>query len=99
MLARAVRRGERRSVSKTAPVTDAIAATLDRLRTTADAVLDHIPSDGDVVVGAANGEPHTVVDAIESGAERLEGTVRLHQMLAMRDRGYIDGAVPSLRHV
>ena len=80
-------------------VTDATAATLDRLRTTPDAVLDHIPPDGDVIVGAANGEPHTVVDAIEAGADRLEGTVRLHQMLAMRDRGYIDGKVPGLRHV
>ena len=80
-------------------MTDAIATTLDRLRTTPEAVLEHIPPDGDVVVGAANGEPHTVVDAIEAGADRLEGTVRLHQMLAMRDRAYIDGRVSGLRHV
>ena len=79
-------------------MTAAIAATLDRLRTTPEAVLDHIPPDGDVVVGAANGEPHTVVDAIEAGAGRFE-SVRLHQMLPMRDRGYIDGEVPGLRHV
>lgn len=79
-------------------MTDAIASTLDRLRTTADAVLEHVPARGDVVVGAANGEPHTVVDAIEAGAGRLED-VRLHQMLAMRDREYIEGRVPGLRHV
>ncbi|HYI36458.1 MAG TPA: acetyl-CoA hydrolase/transferase C-terminal domain-containing protein [Thermoleophilaceae bacterium] len=79
-------------------MTHAIAATLDRLRATPEAVLDHIPPDGDVVVGAANGEPHTVVDAIEAGAGRFE-SVRLHQMLPMRDRGYIDGEVPGLRHV
>ena len=80
-------------------VTDAIAATLDRLRTTPEAVLDHIPPDGDVVVGrgqrraAHGGRRHRG----RRGAAR--GPVRLHQMLPMRDRGYIDGQVPGLRHV
>ncbi|HEX3735158.1 MAG TPA: acetyl-CoA hydrolase/transferase C-terminal domain-containing protein [Solirubrobacterales bacterium] len=73
---------------------EAIAA---KRRTAAD-VLPHIAVGGDVVVGLGNGEPKTVIDAIEAGAERLD-EVRLHQMLPLRDRPYIDGAVKGLRHV
>jgi acyl-CoA hydrolase len=61
-------------------------------------VLGHIAVGGDVIVGLGNGEPKTVIDAIEAGAERLE-EVRLHQMLPLRDRPYIEGQVPGLRHV
>jgi acyl-CoA hydrolase len=66
-------------------------------RPPADA-LDHIAAGADVIVGLGNGEPKTVIDAIEAGAERLED-VRLHQMLPLRDRPYIEGEIPSLRHV
>ena len=51
-----------------------------------------------MIVGAANGEPKTVVDAIEAGAEYAE-EVRLHRMLAIRDRDYFEGKVKGLRHV
>jgi acyl-CoA hydrolase len=71
---------------------------LEERRCGPEAVLDHIEPGADLVVGAANAEPVTVIDAIERGAEGLEG-VRLHRMLAMRDRRYIDGEVPNLRHV
>ena len=78
----------------TRPTADALTAT----RRSPGAVLDHIPPGANVVVGASNGEPMALVDAIEAGASRLEG-VRLHQMLATRERRYIDGEFPGLRHV
>jgi len=71
---------------------------LNERRAAPEAVLDHVEAGADVVVGAANAEPVTVLDAIEDGADRLEN-VRLHRMLALRDRRYIDGEVPNLRHV
>ncbi len=63
-------------------------------------VFEHFGSGDDLIVGLGNAEPHTVIDAIEAGAEErgLE-EVRLHQMLPLRRRGYIDGEVPGLRHV
>ncbi len=39
-----------------------------------------------------------MIDAIEDGAETLRD-VRLHQMLPLRDRRYINGEIPNLRHV
>ena len=71
---------------------------LDGRRSPPERVLDHIEPGADLVVGAANAEPMTVLDAIEREADRLED-VRLHRMLPLRDRRYIDGEVPNLRHV
>ena len=51
-----------------------------------------------MIVGAANGEPKTVVDAIEAGADRLK-EVRLNQMLPIRDRAHFEGKVKGIRHV
>ena len=76
-----------------------IKAALAERRREPDAVLEWIDPGMDVIVGVANGEPAKVMDAIESGAERLHD-VRLHQMVPLRSRRYIDGAFPgSLRHV
>jgi len=63
-----------------------------------ESVLDHVPKGGDVIVGLGNGEPRVLVDAIEEGAGALRD-VRLHQMLPLRDRAYINGEVEGLRHV
>jgi acyl-CoA hydrolase len=63
-----------------------------------EGVLDHLPSGGDIIVGAANGEPKTVVDALEAGWGG-DSELRLHQMLALRDRPYIEGDVAGMRHV
>ncbi len=51
-----------------------------------------------MIVGAANGEPKTVVDAIEAGADWAD-EVRLHQMLPFRDRDHFCGKVKGVRHV
>jgi acyl-CoA hydrolase len=78
--------------------TSHVSQRLDELRSSPEAVLSWIKGDADVIVAAANGEPKRVLDALEAHAGRLQG-VRLHQMLALRSRAYIDGAYPGLRHV
>jgi acyl-CoA hydrolase len=66
--------------------------------TTADAVLDHIGRGADLILPLANGEPVTLMDAIEEHAEELED-VRVHQMHALHDRPYLHGAFPGrLQH-
>jgi acyl-CoA hydrolase len=76
----------------------AIAAAVEAKRRPPEEVLGHIAVGGDAIVGLGNGEPKTVVDAIEANADRLE-EVRLHQMLPLRDRPYIEGEIKGLRHV
>ena len=62
-------------------------------------MLDLLTPGADVIVPLANGEPTTVLDAIEAGADRLED-VRIHQMHALHDRPYMHGAYGDrLRHV
>ena len=65
----------------------------------ADDVLDHVQDGADLIVPLANGEPVSVVDAIEANAERWTG-VRIHQMHALHDRPYLHGSVRDhLLHV
>src|SRR5919112_3670713 len=75
-----------------------IRAALSKKRRRPEAVLEHIGEGDDLIVGMFNSEPLTVIDAIEANAERLSG-VRLHQMLPFRERRYMHGAFPGLRHV
>src|SRR4029453_8369749 len=56
----------------------------------ADAVLDHVSDGADIIVPLANGEPVTVIDALEAEAKRFRG-VRIHQMHALYDRPYLHG--------
>ena len=64
-----------------------------------EAVLDHLDDDADVIVPLANGEPVSVLDAMEAGAERFRG-VRVHQIHALHDRSYIHGTMREhLLHV
>lgn len=75
-----------------------VAAALAAKLVDATAVLAHIDEGAELIVGVANGEPQTVVDAIEAGAAALTD-VRIHQMLPVRDRRYFHGEVANLRHV
>lgn len=75
-----------------------IEAALAGKRRSPEAVQDLIEEGADLIVGLGNGEPVTVLDAIEAGAERLSG-VRVHQMLPLRERRYMHGDFPGLRHV
>jgi acyl-CoA hydrolase len=66
--------------------------------TTAEAVLDHLGPDGDVIVPLANGEPVSVLDAIEAHADRFTG-LRIHQMHVLHDRPSLHGAYGDrIRH-
>jgi acyl-CoA hydrolase len=75
-----------------------IAAELEAKRGSPEDVLRHVALRGDLIVGAANGEPVTVLDAIEAASGSLEH-LRLHQMIPLRPRPSIDGLRPGLRHV
>jgi acyl-CoA hydrolase len=61
-------------------------------------VLDHLDRDGDVIVPLANGEPVTVLDAIEANADRFDH-LRIHQMHAIHDRPSLHAAFGErIRH-
>jgi acyl-CoA hydrolase len=62
-------------------------------------VLELISDRADLIVPLANGEPVSVIDAIEAHATRWTG-VRVHQMHALHDRPYLHGSVREhLLHV
>lgn len=61
-------------------------------------VVDLIESQADIIVPIANGEPIQLLDILEQHANELVG-VKIHQMLALRDRAYIRGELEQLRHV
>src|SRR5215204_5041387 len=86
-------RGDRATVQS-----QMISAMLSEKRRRPEGVLDHIGEGDDLIVGMFNSEPLTVLDAIEANAERLPG-VRIHQMFPFRERRYMHGAFPDLRHV
>lgn len=58
----------------------------------AEAVLDHVEDGADVIVPLANGEPVSVIEALESAASRFRG-VRVHQMHALHDHPYLHGGL------
>ena len=64
-----------------------------------DAIVAEIEPGADLIVPLANGEPVTLLDAIERHAAELEG-VRIHQMHALHDRPSIRGEFGDrLRHI
>jgi acyl-CoA hydrolase len=75
-----------------------IGSALAEKRVRPEAVLDHFDEDADLIVGLGNGEPVTVLDAIEENAGQLSG-VTVHQMLPLRKRRYMHGDFDGLRHV
>jgi acyl-CoA hydrolase len=69
------------------------------LPSAAQSVLDHIGPGADLILPLGNGEPVSLLDAIEQRAETLT-CVRVHQMHALHDRPYLHGAFGDrLRHV
>ena len=66
---------------------------------TADAVVEHIGANADIILPLANGEPVTLMDAVEGNAEQWSG-VRVHQMHAVHDRPYLHEKFgDKLRHI
>src|ERR671910_1501970 len=82
--------------AKTHPPT--IRAALAEKQCQPEAVLEHVGEGDDVIVGMFNSEPLTAIDAVEANAERLSG-IRSHQMFPYRERRYMHGVFPGLRHV
>lgn len=67
--------------------------------TSPTAVLEHIRPGADLIVQSDNGEPASLVDAIEAAAESLQG-VRFHQALTLTDRPHHSGTFGDrLRHL
>jgi acyl-CoA hydrolase len=62
-----------------------------------EAVLEHIGPGADLVVPLANGEPVSLLDAVEANADRLDG-VKVHQMHALHDRPYLHDAFGDRLH-
>jgi len=52
---------------------------------------------GDVIVPLANGEPGSLLDALDAAGDQLSG-VRIHQMYALGDHRYLHGDFPGLRY-
>lgn len=53
-----------------------------------NAVLDHVVEGTNIVVPLANGEPFTIMSALDDAADSLRG-VRVHQMHALREYRYL----------
>ncbi len=66
-----------------------------------EAVAERLVRGTNVIVPLANGEPVTVLDAVEAVAASGElESVRVHQMHALHERGYLDGRYGDrLRHI
>lgn len=64
----------------------------------AEEVISLIDKDADIIIPIANGEPIRLLDILEEHADQLEG-VKIHQMLALRSRRYIQGEFEQLKHV
>jgi acyl-CoA hydrolase len=64
-----------------------------------EGVLEFLDDGNDLIVPLANGEPVSVLDAIEEAAPRFRG-IRVHQMHALHDRPYLHGSMRGhLDHV
>lgn len=62
-------------------------------------VIDLIEKDADIILPLANGEPNRLLDILEENADHLTN-VKIHQLLALQRRKYIDGEFAGkLRHV
>ncbi|CEG24149.1 Succinyl-CoA:coenzyme A transferase [Planococcus massiliensis] len=64
----------------------------------AQEVVGLIDQGADIIIPIANGEPIQLLDILEEHADQLQG-VKIHQMLALRNRPYIEGAYEGLKHV
>lgn len=61
-------------------------------------LLGLIDKGADIIIPIANGEPVKLLDILEEHADGLQD-VKIHQMLALRERSYIKGELEQLKHV
>ena len=57
-----------------------------------------IDKGADIIIPIANGEPIKLLDILEKHADQLQD-VKIHQMLALRERSYIKGELEQLKHI
>lgn len=68
-------------------------------RLSAEQFIDLIDVEADIIIPIANGEPHRLLDILEENHSELQN-VKIHQMLALRERDYIIGKMKGhLSHV
>ncbi|MER2088699.1 MAG: acetyl-CoA hydrolase/transferase C-terminal domain-containing protein [Sporosarcina sp.] len=68
-------------------------------RLNAEMFIDLIGKKADIIVPIANGEPHRLLDILEANHTELHD-VKIHQMLTLRERDYINGKMKGhLSHV
>ncbi|CAM3238400.1 acetyl-CoA hydrolase/transferase C-terminal domain-containing protein [Filibacter tadaridae] len=68
-------------------------------RLNTEELLDLIAEEADIIVPIANGEPHRLLDILEENYLKLRN-VKIHQMLALKERNYILGEMNNhLSHV
>jgi acyl-CoA hydrolase len=60
-------------------------------------LLDIIPNDSDLIIPLGNGEPDLILSAIDENPHRFS-SLRIHQMLEIKDRQYIHGSYPHIRY-
>ncbi len=76
-----------------------VAVALIATASAPEAVLSHVPKRADLIVPLSNGEPRTLIDALDAHASELT-KVRVHQMHALHDHPYLHNAYGDhLRHV
>lgn len=61
-------------------------------------ILDVIPDDSDIIIPLANGEPDVILSAIDCNLERFS-SLRIHQMLELKDRRYMHGQFPHVKYI
>ena len=62
-------------------------------------IIELIEKDADIILPLTNGEPHKLLDILEENTDALTN-VKIHQLLALKHRKYMEGAFPGkLSHV
>lgn len=61
-------------------------------------ILSLIPNDSDIIIPLANGEPDLILSAIDHHPEHFTA-LRIHQMLELRERKYMQGMYPHIRYI
>lgn len=57
-------------------------------------IIELIEKDADIILPLTNGEPHKLLDILEENTDALTN-VKIHQLLALKHRKYMEGAFPG----
>ncbi|MGJ7922257.1 acetyl-CoA hydrolase/transferase family protein [Neobacillus sp. LXY-4] len=60
-------------------------------------LLSLIPNDADIIIPVGNGEPDFILSAIDENPQ-LFSSLRIHQMLELKDRNYMHGLYPQIHY-